>query len=84
MKTPEQMAKEIKITKKQLKQIKRFMWNRVKVKPTRDRMTDAAGLGGIITAFDQSPLSKEFSHCLPERSGHRTKGSYRVDRDYGH
>ena len=45
---------------------------------TKNRLTNAAGLGTLIEAFDVSPLSKEFEKCLPDRSGNRSQGSYRL------
>ena len=69
---------DVKITKKQFKAIKRFVWNRIRIVPTGERMTDAAGLGSIVVSYDASRISKELVPCLPERTGNRTHGSYRM------
>ncbi len=50
----------------------------IEIVGTDDELTDIAGLGTAIRVFDQSPFSKEFRKCLPERKGSRTLGSYRL------
>ncbi|OYZ13624.1 MAG: hypothetical protein B7Y39_17230 [Bdellovibrio sp. 28-41-41] len=37
-----------------------------------------AGLGTIMQLFDESPLSKDFASCFPERKSNNTHGSYRM------
>jgi hypothetical protein len=69
---------EIGVTKKQYKNIKRFVWSRMKLQPTHERMTDAGGLGSVIEAFDESVLARELEKHLPNRVGNRTHGSYRM------
>ena len=46
--------------------------------PTKQRLTSASGLGTLIEAFDSSKLKEPFSNSLPERTSHRSKGSYRL------
>ena len=67
-----------KITNKEYRRIKRFVWNRIKTLPTKERMTDAGGLGTIVEAFDESVLARKLEECLPSRTGNRTHGSYRL------
>lgn len=50
----------------------------IKITTTKDKLTMAAGLGTLIELFDQSPLKKEFIACLPERTSHRSVGSYQM------
>jgi hypothetical protein len=50
----------------------------LKISPTKDKLTMAAGLGTLIELFDSSPLKKEFMACLPERTSHRSVGSYQM------
>ena len=45
---------------------------------TKDKLTMAAGLGTLIELFDSSLLKKEFMACLPERTSHRSVGSYQM------
>lgn len=52
--------------------------NRIKIIPTNEKLTDAAGLGTLIEIFDQSGLKEQFLRCLPERKSPRSKGSYRL------
>jgi hypothetical protein len=51
---------------------------RIKLIPTKERLTDAVGLGSMVEVFDQSSLSKEFADCLPRRTSPRSYGSYRL------
>lgn len=50
----------------------------LKISKTKDKLTMAAGLGTLIELFDSSPLKKEFVACLPERTSHRSVGSYQM------
>ncbi len=50
----------------------------IKLVPTEERLTDAAGLGTMVEVFDDSPLSKPFAECLPERKSPNSEGSYRL------
>jgi hypothetical protein len=50
----------------------------LKLSPTKDRLTSAAGLGSLIESFDQSPLKVPFGAALPERVSHRSMGAYRL------
>ena len=50
----------------------------IKLIPTKEKLTQAAGLGTMIEVFDESRLSKEFAKCLPKRSSPRSIGSYRL------
>jgi hypothetical protein len=50
----------------------------VKFEVTKEKLTDAGGLGTLIEIFDKSPLSEGFKRCLPERVHARSHGSYRL------
>ena len=50
----------------------------VKLVPTKEKLTDAVGLGSMVEVFDHSTLSKEFAKCLPTRTSPRSHGSYRL------
>jgi hypothetical protein len=52
----------------------------LKLMPTEDKLTAAAGLATIIEVFDESPLSQDFKEALPKRSmaNRRSKGNYRL------
>lgn len=50
----------------------------LKLSKTKDKLTMAAGLGTLIELFDSSPLKKKFMACLPERTSHRSVGSYQM------
>jgi hypothetical protein len=50
----------------------------IKLVPTKEKLTDATGLGTMIDVFNQSPLSKAFKECLPQRTHVRSHGSYRL------
>ena len=50
----------------------------IEIAPTRERLTDAAGLGTLVEIFDQSAMSEEFKKCLPKRVHARSHGSYRL------
>ncbi len=52
--------------------------HKIKISTTKNKLTMAAGLGTLIELFDQSPLKKEFMSCLPERTSHRSVGSYQM------
>jgi hypothetical protein len=49
---------------------------KIKIVPTDFKLTTAGGLGTVLEIFDQTPLAKEFAKCLPERTSHRSAGSY--------
>jgi hypothetical protein len=51
---------------------------KLKLIPTNEKLTAAAGLGTLIEIFDQSGLKQEFIKCLPERKSPRSQGSYRM------
>jgi hypothetical protein len=55
-----------------------FSPNFLRLQPTRQHLTSAAGLGTLIESFDSSALKPPFSKCLPERTSHRSMGSYRL------
>lgn len=46
--------------------------------PTKEKLTDASGLGTMIEGFDRSNLALPFSHTLPKRVSNRSFGSYRL------
>lgn len=46
--------------------------------PTKERLTDAAGLGTLVEIFDNSPLGAPFQKCSPRRVHSRSHGSYRL------
>ncbi|GEM_PF-943631 len=50
----------------------------LKLSKTKDKLTMAAGLGTLIELFDSSPLKEKFMACLPERTSHRSVGSYQM------
>lgn len=50
----------------------------IRLVPSKQRLTSAAGLGTIIEAFDNSPLKEPFSNALPERISNRSQGAYRL------
>ena len=49
---------------------------KIKIIPSDTKLTATTGLGLLLEIFDQSTLSTEFKKCLPERSSHRSVGSY--------
>ena len=51
---------------------------KIKLIPTNEKLTAAAGLGTLIEIFDQSGLKEEFMACLPQRTSPRSQGSYRL------
>ena len=55
-----------------------FSPNFLRLQPTRQHLTSAAGLGTLIESFDNSTLKLPFSKSLPERTSHRSQGSYRL------
>lgn len=57
---------------------KRWQPRHVKFEVTKERLTDAAGLGTLMEIFDKSPLSEGFKKCLPVRTHSRSHGSYRL------
>jgi Transposase DDE domain group 1 len=50
----------------------------IKIEPTKEKLTDAAGLGTLVEIFDKSPFSEPFKKCLPARTHARSHGSYRL------
>ena len=50
----------------------------IKLIPTKERLTDAVGLGSMVEVFDQSSLAKDFADCLPKRTSPNSYGSYRL------
>ena len=65
MKTPSKLSRAFKL-------------RHLEIEPSDEKITDAVGLGILLERFDESPLSKEFAKCLPERSSPRSLGSYRL------
>ena len=55
-----------------------FSVQKIRLEISKGTMVSNAGLGTIIELFDQSPLSKEFAGCLPERKSNNSHGSYRM------
>jgi hypothetical protein len=51
---------------------------KLKLSSTKDQLTMAAGLGTMIELFDQTELKNQFISCLPERTSHRSVGSYQM------
>lgn len=51
---------------------------KIKIEPTKEKLTASAGLGTIIEIFDQSGLKEQFIKCLPGRSSPRSQGSYKL------
>lgn len=50
----------------------------IRFEPTKEKLTDSAGLGTLVEIFDKSPLSEVFKKCLPKRTHSRSHGSYRL------
>jgi len=63
------------ITRQQIRATERRL-KKIKIVPSDVRLTGHTGLGILLELFNQSPLSTEFSHCLPERKSHRSAGAY--------
>jgi hypothetical protein len=62
-----------------MEQHQEFSPNFLRLVPTKQRLTSAAGLGTLLEAFNESPLREPFSSCLPEREVRgRSQGSYRL------
>jgi len=57
---------------------KSFKPRKLKLLASKKKLTNAAGLGVMIEAFDASSLSADFAGCLPERKSNRSMGSYRL------
>jgi hypothetical protein len=53
-----------------------FRLRKIKIVPSDIKLTTAGGLGTMLEIFDQSGLRNEFEKCLPERTSHRSAGSY--------
>lgn len=51
---------------------------KIKIIPTDEKLTAAAGLGTVIEIFDQSGLKEQFVRCLPKRTSPRSQGSYNL------
>ena len=51
---------------------------KIKIIPTHEKLTAAAGLGTLVEIFDQSGLKSEFIKCLPKRVSPRSQGSYKL------
>jgi len=51
---------------------------KIRLIPTRERLSDSVGLGTMVEAFDQSCLAEPFAGCLPARKSARSLGSYRL------
>jgi len=51
---------------------------KIKIVPTKEKLTASAGLGTLVEIFDQSGLRDNFIKCLPKRVSHRSQGSYKL------
>lgn len=51
---------------------------KIKIVPTKEKLTASAGLGTVVEIFDQSGMREDFIRCLPERSSPRSQGSYKL------
>lgn len=51
---------------------------KIKIIPTKEKLTASAGLGTIVEIFDQSGMKEDFIKCLPERTSPRSQGSYKL------
>lgn len=51
---------------------------KIKIQPTKEKLTAAAGLGTIVEIFDQSGLREDLINCLPQRKSPRSLGSYQM------
>lgn len=56
----------------------RWQPRHIKFEATKERLTDAGGLGTLVEIFDGSPLSAGFRKCLPDRVHARSHDSYRL------
>jgi hypothetical protein len=56
----------------------RNLLRKIKLIPTDESLTSGAGLGTLIELFDRSILATELKACLPERTSHKSIGSYRM------
>ena len=62
-----------------MQQHQEFSPNFLRMVPTKQRLTSAAGLGTLLEAFDESALRRPFEGCLPEREVRgKGQGSYRL------
>ena len=67
---------EVAVMIRQARRLRERQLRKIKIVPTDFKLTTAGGLGTVLEIFDQSPLAKEFRKCLPERTSHRSAGSY--------
>src|SRR6185437_2821497 len=51
---------------------------KIKIIPTKEKLTASAGLGTIVEIFDQSGMKEDFIRCLPTRTSPRSQGSYKL------
>lgn len=58
--------------------MKEWKLKKIRLVPTKEKLTQATGLGTMLEVFDESRLSKEFANCLPKRTSPRSLGSYRL------
>lgn len=58
--------------------MKQWKLKKIRLVPTKEKLTQAAGLGPMLEVFDESSISKEFVKSLPERVSPRSLGSYRL------
>jgi hypothetical protein len=63
------------ITRQLRRQMERKL-KRIQIIPDDTSLTATTGLGIFIEVFNQSPFASELAACLPERTSHRSVGSY--------
>ena len=73
------LFKKIRLNKIFMSLHHEFSPNFLRLVPTKQRLTSAAGLGTLLEAFDESPLRAPFTNALPEREVRgKGQGSYRL------
>lgn len=58
--------------------MKEWKPKKIRLVSTKEKLTQATGLGTMLEVFDESLLSKDFAGCLPKRTSPRSLGSYRL------
>lgn len=71
-------ASEVRAVRRLSKKHKTLAWATIKLRPTNERFTQAAGLGSLIEVFEQSSLYRGFIECLPKRISNRSVGAARL------
>jgi hypothetical protein len=72
---PKQKSPEDVISRQLRRQMERKL-KKIQIIPDETNLTATTGLGLFIEIFHQSPFARELEACLPERTSHRSVGSY--------